>query len=213
VELAKSIIKLLIVGWAAFSVLHEEMKNMVPLLYQDKIQIFAMLGSVSLKVVVRCCWVIAIMAILDFAYQKWDHEQRLKMTKQEVKEEFKHTEGDPLIKSRIRSMQREMARRRMMQEVPNADVVITNPTHLAVALRYEPKKMAAPLIVAKGAERIALRIKELARAHQVPLVENRPLAQNLYKLDLGQEVPSQFYQAVAEILAYVYKLKKKMKRA
>ena len=213
VELSKSILKLLIVGWAAFSVLQEEMKNMVPLLYQDKIQIFAMLGSVSLKVVMRCCWVIAILAILDYAYQKWDYEQRLKMTKQEVKDEFKHTEGDPLIKGRIRSMQRAMARRRMMQEVPKADVVITNPTHLAVALRYELKEMAAPRIVAKGAERIAQRIKEIAGAHKIPLVENRTLAQNLYKLDLGQEVPAHFYQAVAEILAYVYKLKKKIKKA
>jgi flagellar biosynthetic protein FlhB len=213
VELSKSILKLLIVGWAAFSVLHEEMKNMVPLLYQDKIQIFAMLGGVSLKVVMRCCWVILILAILDYAYQKWDYEQRLKMTKQEVKDEFKHTEGDPLIKSRIRSMQREMARRRMMQEVPKADVVITNPAHLAVALRYEPKEMAAPRITAKGAERIAERIKEIAGAHKIPLVENRTLAQNLYKLDLGQEVPAHFYQAVAEILAYVYKLKKKIKKA
>ncbi|RPI71960.1 MAG: flagellar biosynthesis protein FlhB [Desulfobacteraceae bacterium] len=213
VELVKSILKLLIVSWAAFSVLHEEMKNMVPLLYQDKIQIFAMLGGVSLKVVMRCCWVILIMAILDYAYQKWDYEQKLKMTKQEVKDEFKHAEGDPLIKGRIRSMQRDMARRRMMQEVPKADVVITNPIHLAVALRYEPKEMAAPKIVAKGAERIAERIKEIAGAHKIPLVENRTLAQNLYKLDLGQEVPAHFYQAVAEILAYVYKLKKKIKRA
>jgi flagellar biosynthetic protein FlhB len=213
VELAKSILKLLIVGWAAFSVLHDEMKNMVPLLYQDKIQIISMLGGVSLKVAIRCCWVIAVLAILDYAYQKWDYEHRLKMTKQEVKEEYKYTEGDPLIKARIRSVQREMARRRMMQEVPKADVVITNPVHLAVALRYEPKEMSAPRVVAKGAELIAQRIKELAAAHQIPLVENKTLAQNLYKLDLGGEVPSQFYQAVAEILAYVYKLKKKIKRA
>jgi flagellar biosynthetic protein FlhB len=131
------------------------------------------------------------------------------MTKQELKDEYKQTEGDPMIKSRIRSIQREMARRRMMEEVPKADVVITNPEHLAVALRYEGQKMAAPRVVAKGADRIALKIKELAAEKGVPVVENRNLAQNLYKLELGDEIPARFYQAVAEILAYVYRLKGK----
>ena len=131
------------------------------------------------------------------------------MTKQEVKDEFKQTEGDPMVKSRIRSIQREMARRRMMEEVPKADVVITNPTHLAIALRYDQERMPAPTVVAKGAEKIAQRIKALAKEHNVPIVEDRPLAQNLYKIDIGGELPSQFYQAIAEILAYVYGLKKK----
>jgi flagellar biosynthetic protein FlhB len=130
------------------------------------------------------------------------------MTKREVQEEFKQTEGDPLVKSRIRSIQREMARRRMMAEVPKADVVITNPTHLAVALGYEKEEMAAPKVLAKGAGVIAEKIKEIARAHQIPLVENKPLAQILFKtVELGQVIPSTLYQMVADILAHVYRMK------
>ncbi|MBN1847734.1 MAG: flagellar biosynthesis protein FlhB [Deltaproteobacteria bacterium] len=209
VELAKSIFKILIVGWAAFSTLKSEFIHIMPLMQQEQIQIISLLADISFKVTVKCCWVIAILAILDYIYQKWEFTENLKMTKQEVKDENKQTEGDPLVKSRIRSIQREMARRRMMEEVPKADVVITNPTHLAVALRYDSKeKMSAPIIVAKGANKVAERIRNVAEAHHIPLVENKPLAQNLYKLDLGEEVPPQFYQAVAEILAYVYGLKK-----
>jgi len=209
VELAKSIAKILIVGWAAFSVLKDNVSHLIPLVYQGKAQIISMLADISLQVTTRCCYVIAILAILDFLYQKWDFEKNLKMTKQEVKDEFKQTEGDPMIKSRIRSIQREMARKRMMQEVPKADVVITNPTHLAIALRYDLENMISPMIVAKGANKVAFRIKTLATENHIPVVENRTLAQNLYKLDIGEEIPPHFYQAVAEILAYVYSLKKK----
>jgi len=209
VELAKSIAKILIVGWAAFSVLKDNVSHLIPLVYQVKAQIISMLADVSLQVVTRCCYVIAILAILDFLYQRWDFEKSMKMTKQEVKDEFKQTEGDPMIKSRIRSIQREMARKRMMQEVPKADVVITNPTHLAIALRYDLESMTSPMIVAKGANKVAFRIKTLATENNIPVVENRTLAQNLYKLDIGEEIPPHFYQAVAEILAYVYGLKKK----
>lgn len=209
-ELAKSILKISIVGWAAFSTLNEEFNHFIPLMYQENIQIMSLLGQASLKVVIRCCYIIFILAILDYIYQKWEFEQGMKMTKQEVKDEFKQSEGDPLVKSRIRSIQREVARRRMMEEVPKADVVITNPTHLSVALSYNPSKnMAAPVIVAKGANKVAFRIRELAKKHHIPLVENKILAQNLYKLDLGEEIPPKFYQAIAEILAYVYGLKKK----
>ena len=209
VELAKSILKLIIVGSVAFSTLKNELNHMIPLLYQEKNQIFSVLGQSAFKVTIRCCVILAVLAILDFLYQRWDHEQKLKMTKQEVKDEYKLTEGDPMVKSRIRSIQREMARRRMMEEVPKADVVITNPTHLAVALRYDQKNMPAPRIVAKGANMIAERIKNLAREHEIPVVEDKPLAQNLYKLEIGEEIPTQFYQAVAEILAYVYGLRRK----
>jgi len=208
VELGKSIFKLIIVGWVAFSTIKEEIPRLLPLLYQEKIQIISMLGETSFKVIVRCCWIIAILAILDYFYQKWEFEQKLKMTKQEVKDEFKQTEGDPMVKGKIRSAQREMARRRMMEEVPKADVVITNPTHLSVALQYDAVKMPSPKIVAKGANRIAFRIREVATENGVPIVENKPLAQNLYKLELGDEIPPEFYQAVAEVLAYVYSLKK-----
>jgi flagellar biosynthesis protein FlhB len=209
-ELLKSILKILIVGWAAFSVLKNDFSQLMPLMFQDNVQILSALGRISMKVVTRCCYVIFIVSILDYLFQKWEFEQDLKMTKQEIKDEFKQTEGDPLIKSRIRSIQREMARRRMMREVPKADVIITNPTHYAIALSYKAdEKMTAPKIIAKGADNIAMKIKEIAKKHGIPMVENKPLAQNLYKLELGQEVPPQFYQAIAEILAYVYGLKKK----
>lgn len=210
VELLKSVFKIAIVGWAAFSTLKNDYSLLIPLMYQDNIQILSMLGQVSLKVITRACYVILVLAVLDYIYQKYEFEQNLKMTKQEVKDEMRQSEGDPMVKSRIRSIQREMARRRMMKEVPKADVVITNPTHYAIALVYKPEeKMTAPKIIAKGADRIALKIKEIAMEHGVPIVENKPLAQNLYKLDLGQEVPPDFYRAVAEVLAYVYGLKKK----
>jgi flagellar biosynthetic protein FlhB len=208
-ELGKSLLKLTIVGWVAFSTLQEEFPNFVPLIYQDGWAILSWLGHTSWKVTIRCCMVIAVLAILDYFYQKWEYERNLKMSKQEIKDEYKQTEGDPMVKSRIRSIQREMARRRMMQEVPKADVVITNPEHLAIALRYDSAKMKAPKIVAKGADQIALKIRAVAGQSGVPVVENRPLAQNLYKLELGEEIPSRLYQAVAEILAYVYGLKKK----
>ena len=207
VELGKALVKIVIVGWAAFSTMKSEFSHLIPLMYQEDVQIFAALGQMSLKVMIRCCWVIALLALLDYMYQKWEYAEKLKMTKQEVKDEFKQTEGDPQVKARIRSIQREMARRRMMEEVPKADVVITNPVRLAVCLRYDPGQMGAPKLVAKGANKLAARIREVALQHHVPLVENRTVAQNLYKLDLGVEIPSQFYQAVAEILAYVYSLK------
>jgi flagellar biosynthetic protein FlhB len=209
--LTKSIFKIIIVGWAAFSTISEDFSKIMPLMYQEEIQIITVLGQISLKVLIRCCYVILILAILDYIYQKWEFEQNLKMTKQEVKDEFRQTEGDPLVKSRIKSIQREMARRRMMEDVPKADVVITNPTHLSIALQYggPQEGMSAPRIVAKGANKIAFRIRELAKKHDIPIIENKSLAQNLYKLDIGDEIPPQFYQAVAEILAYVYGLKRK----
>lgn len=210
VELAKSLGKILVVGWAAFSTLQADRGRLLELVYQGKAEIMRFMAEASLDVVTRSCYVIAVLAILDFLYQKWEFEQDLKMTKQEVKEEFKQTEGDPMVKSRIRSIQREMARRRMMEDVKDADVVITNPEHLSVALSYESVTMSAPTVVAKGANNIAFKIREIAKDNGIPLVENKPLAQNLYKfVDIGQEIPPDFYQAAAEILAYVYGLKNK----
>ncbi|OQY11592.1 MAG: hypothetical protein B6I30_06480 [Desulfobacteraceae bacterium 4572_187] len=149
-----------------------------------------------------------IMQIIDYAFQKWEFENRNKMTKQEVKDEFKRTEGDPLIKSRIKSIQMEMARKRMMQAVPEADVVITNPTHFAAALKYDSSTMNAPKLIAKGAGKIAEKIKKLAEEHDIPIVENRELARNLNSLvEIGQEIPQVLFQAVAEILAYIYKIR------
>jgi len=208
VELAKSLAKIVIVGWAAFSVLNDEIGHLSQLVYQENVQILRYLGETSFKVMTRSCYVIAVLALLDYLYQRWEFEQNMKMTKQEVKEEFKQTEGDPLVKARIRSIQREMARRRMMEEVKKADVIITNPTHVSIALRYDATTMTAPKVVAKGAEKLAFRIREVARAYGVPLVENKGLAQNLYKsVDIGREIPSELYRAVAEVLAYVYGLK------
>jgi flagellar biosynthetic protein FlhB len=212
VEMAKSLGKILVVGWAAFSTIQTNKGRFLELVYQGKAEIMRFMGETSLDVVTRSCYVIAVLAILDFLYQKWEFEQNLKMTKQEVREEFKQTEGDPLIKSRIRSIQREMARRRMMEEVKRADVVITNPEHLSVALAYDALTMGAPTLVAKGANKIAFKIREIAKENLIPLVENKPLAQNLYKfVDIGQEIPPDFYQAAAEILAYVYGLKNRIK--
>lgn len=152
-----------------------------------------------------------VFSLADFLYQKWQYDDNLKMTKQEVKDEYKQLEGDPMIKSRIRSIQREMARKRMISEIPQADVVITNPTHVAVALKYDEKGEKAPFIVAKGMNFMAEKIKEIARKNRVVIVENPPLARSLVKLELGWEIPPDLFQAVAEILAFVYQTKGKIR--
>ena len=148
------------------------------------------------------------MAILDYAYQKYEFIKGLKMTKQEIKDEMKQHEGDPLIKMRIKRIQREMANARMLQEVEEADVVVTNPTHIAVALKYDTETMSAPKVVAKGERILAEKIKEIAEKAGVPIVENKPLARALFEaVDIGMSVPAKLYKAVAEVLAYVYRLK------
>jgi flagellar biosynthetic protein FlhB len=168
---------------------------------------------ISYQVLIRVGVAMAILAVFDYAFQKHRFMDQLKMTKQEVKEDFKETEGDPLTRGRIRRIQREMARKRMMAAVPEADVVVTNPTHYAVALSYEMEEMEAPKVVAKGVGFLALRIKELAQKHDVPLVENKPLAQTLYKtVEVGEYIPASLYKAVAEILAYVYKARNAWRR-
>ncbi len=208
VEMVKALFKFLIIGWVAYSTVREELPEILSLSDREVNGVFGFIGSVSARIFFKALLVMVALAALDYLFQRWSYEKSLRMTKREVQEEFKQTEGDPLVKSRIRSIQREMARRRMMAEVPKADVVITNPTHLAVALGYEKEEMAAPKVLAKGAGIIAEKIKEVARAHQVPLVENKPLAQILYKtVDLGQLIPSTLYQVVADILAHVYRMK------
>lgn len=154
--------------------------------------------------------VLAVIAVFDYLYQVWQHEKDQRMTKQEVKEEFKQSEGDPLVKSKIRQIQRQMAQQRMMEEVPKADVVITNPTHVAVALRYNADEMRAPVVVAKGYDEVAQRIKRIAREHDIILVENVPLARALAKgVEVGHPIPGDFYQSVAQVLSHVYRLKGK----
>ena len=150
-----------------------------------------------------------IVAIINFMIKKKEHDDDMKMTKQEVKEEFKNREGDPLIKSKIKQAQREMATKRMMDDVPKADVIITNPTHISVAIKYDAT-MAAPTVIAKGADIIAAKIREVAKEHKIPIVENKPLARTMYKtIKIGQSIPRELYTAVAEVLSYVYRLRRK----
>ena len=209
VELAKSIFKILIIGFFLYLYLKDEVPFMPYFIYYDLGHSLAEIADKIFTMAFQVIAVIMVMAIADYAYQSWQTTQDLKMTKQEVKDEYKQTEGDPQIKSKIKQKQRQMAMSRMMQEVPKADVIVTNPTHFAVALLYE-KGMAAPKVLAKGQDIVAQRIKEIARESRIPIVENKPLARALYDtVEIGGFVPEELYQAVAEILAYVYRLKKK----
>jgi flagellar biosynthetic protein FlhB len=208
VELPKSIFKIAIVTAVAYWNLKDEILAL-PLLLQVEPQVVMFhAGRLALSLTLWIAGALGVLGLADYGFQRWQLGQDLLMTKQEVKQEHRESEGDPMIKSRIRTIQRETARRRMMQEVPKADVVITNPTHLAVALKYEGAQMAAPKVVAKGAGYIAERIRQVAAEHGVPIIENKPLAQSLHKLvDLGKEIPSELYQAVAEILAMLIRAK------
>jgi flagellar biosynthesis protein FlhB len=204
-ELVKSIFKICIVSIVAYIVVKEEISNMIILMEQSVWGMMIYFGRISFKIVLATTIVLVLLAILDYIYQRWEYEKSLRMTKQEIKDEYKNTEGDPLIKSRIRRLQREMARKRMMAEVPKADVIITNPTHLAVAIKYDPDIMLAPTVVAKGANLIAEKIKQIAAENDIPIVENKPLAQVLYKMvDINDLIPEDLYRAVAEVLAFVY---------
>lgn len=207
VELAKSIVKLIIIGTVAYIVINRYLDQIPGLMRLSVGHILAFIGQVSFQLGLYTCMVLFFMALLDFAYTKWQYKYDLKMTKQEVKDEYKQREGDPSVKARIRSVQREMARRRMMEAVPDATVVITNPTHLAIALKYA-EGMQAPMVVAKGAGFVAQQIKAIAAENDVPLVENKPLARTMFKsTEIGDFVPAELYRAVAEVLAYVYRLK------
>jgi flagellar biosynthetic protein FlhB len=208
VELVKSIFKILVVGGIAYGVVRTETARFPGLMQQEVGDILIFISKLAFKVFFFVCLALIILAALDYIYQRWQYEEDLKMTKQQVKDERKQQEGDPWVKSRIRRVQREMAARRMMEAVPAADVVITNPVHLAVALQFDAAKMVAPAVVAKGAGHIAERIKEIARNHQVPVVEDKPLAQALHKMvEVGEYIPVELYRTVAEVLAYVYRLK------
>jgi len=208
VELVKSILKIIIVGGVAYGVVVNETSRFPALMQQEVGDITLFIGKVAFKIFFFVCLALIILAVLDYIYQRWQYEENLKMTKQEVRDERKQTEGDPKVKGRIRKAQLEMARRRMMDAVPEADVVITNPAHLAVALKFDAAKMVAPTVIAKGSGHIAEKIKEIARNHHVPIVEDKPLAQALHKMvEIGDFIPVELYRAVAEVLAYVYRLK------
>lgn len=207
VELVKSILKVAIIGGISYIMLRDEMDKIPALIELEIPSILSFFGSAALKLGFYTCLVLIILAALDLFFQIWKHEKDLRMTKQEIKDEFKQREGDPMVRSRIRAAQREMAMRRMMEAVPDATVVITNPTHLAIALKFE-RSMPAPTIVAKGAGHIAAKIRAIATENDVPIIEQKPLARAMYKdVEIGQQIPAELYQAVAEILAYVYRLK------
>lgn len=211
VELMKSMAKIVIVGFAAYHIISNEIANFSMLANGSINYILAYMSGVIWRLIVWTGVILFVLAGLDYGFRRYEHKKSLRMTKEEVKEEFKQMEGDPIIKSRIRSLQVETARKRMMADVPNADVVITNPIHLAVALSYKHMEMNAPKVVAKGAGIVAEKIKEIAREHGITVVENKPLAQILYRtVDIGKEIPENLYKAVAEILAYVYRLRGKV---
>lgn len=211
-ELAKAIAKALVVGGVgAWVVWHN--REAVLMLVSEPVHIAVPhLGSLVWGCFAAIMGGMLIIVAVDVPFQLWEHNKKLRMTKEEVRQEAKETEGDPQVKARVRSMQREMARRRMMAEIPTADVVVTNPTHFSVALKYSENKMRAPIVVAKGSHLMAAKIKEIAKEHKVPILEAPPLARALHKhCDLGQAIPEALFTAVAEVLAYVYQLRRYQK--
>ena len=211
VEMLKSLLKLLVVAWIAYGVIRDEMQNITFLAEADIETIFSFVGHIAFKIVTHTCGIMIVLGLLDMLYVKWRYTENLKMTKQEIKDEHKESEGNPETKGKIKKMQFQMARRRMTKIIPLADVVITNPTHFAVALKYDRQKMVAPVVLAKGMDVMAEAIKKIAREHSITLVENRFLARELYdQVKENEPIPEALYAAVAEVLAYVYKLKGKV---
>ncbi len=208
VELVKSLLKAAAIGYISYSTIAGDFETLMVSMEAGIDASLVVAGQLIFNLAIRVSIFLLVLSILDYLYQRWEHEQKLKMTKQEVKDERKDIEGDPLIQSEIKRRQREMATQRMMQEVPEADVVITNPTEIAVALSYDAEEMEAPVVVAMGERLIAARIKEVARQHGVEIVEERELARALYEsTEVGDQVPPELYRSVAEILAFVYRLK------
>jgi flagellar biosynthetic protein FlhB len=208
-ETLKGLFKVIVLGVILYQLIKKQIINLPLLVDMDVRAIMGFSFDQVKTLLLISAVVLTVFAVADFAYQRWQYERNLRMTKQEIKEEHKEMEGDPRVKARIRSLQREMARKRMMQEVPKADVVITNPTHFAVALKYDSAKMGAPRVIAKGANLVAEKIKDIAGQSGVPVFEDKPLARALFKIDIGMEIPEAMYKAVATILANVYKLKNK----
>ena len=216
VETAKAILKMGTVGLITFTTIRSHLPDLVALITLPGAAWLARLGAIVYELGLRAASVLFVLAVADYAYQRWEHEKSLKMSKEEIKQEYKQSEGDPHVRAAIKQRQRDMARKRMMADVPGADVIITNPTHFAVALAYDMSgaQAAAPRVVAKGADNVAARIRELARANDVALVENPPLARALHKeVEVGQEIPPALYAAVAEVLAYVYEQERKTGKA
>ena len=207
-ELARALLKLGVIGYVAYSYLSGQIEKLLLLSQGGVAASAAAWGDLAFSLATRVGWAYFILAAADYMYQRWTVLKSLRMTKEEVKEDMKSQEGDPFLRGRIRAQQRRMARQRMFAKIPKADVVITNPTHFAVALQYDRDSMAAPRLVAKGANGVAQRIKDVAREHSITIVENPPLARAIFRtVELDQDVPPDLYTAVAEVLAYVYSLK------
>jgi len=210
VRLMRSLLQAMAVGYAPYLVLKQEAPNFLPLFYQDAGTVAAYMLLIGAKMVTYALVPMLIIGIADLIYTRWDYEENLKMTKDEVKDERKQAEGDPVIKNRQRQKMLQTMQKRMLESVPKADVVITNPTHLAVALSYNPLEAPSPVVLAKGADFMAAKIKDIAREHNIPLRENKPLAQALYKsVDVGQMIPEELYQAVAAVLAQLPKFRRR----
>jgi flagellar biosynthetic protein FlhB len=211
VEFVKGILKITIVASVIVLLLWPEREIVFIVTSMDPIQFMGALQTLAVRVLVGVLAIMTVIAGIDFMYQKQQHMKELRMSRQDLKDEFKQSEGDPMIKARLRQIRTERARRRMMSAVPDADVVVTNPTHYAVALKYDHEAMDAPVLVAKGADQVALRIREVAKEHDIPVVENPPIARALYdNVELDQAIPAEHYKAVAEIIGYVMRLKGKL---
>jgi flagellar biosynthetic protein FlhB len=212
-ELIKAIIKVSILAYILYNQISKLMGYFPQMMYQDVMQATSFILNSIMDIVIQISVAFIAIAALDYLYQWWQYEQDIKMTKQEVKDEYKELEGDPQIKGAIRERQRRMAQQRMMENVPTADVIVRNPTHFAVALKYDIDKNSAPVVVAKGQDYVALKIIEIAEQYHVPMTENKPLARALYaSVKVGREIPPEYYVALAEIMAWVYSLKKEDKK-
>jgi len=207
-ELIKSVIKITIVGYVCFLAVYPELTHLRQLPNSTVQAMLLFLAVLAKRLTIAAALIMFFIAIFDLLFQRFQFIKSLRMTKQEVRDEYKQSEGDPMIKQRLRRLRMEKAQNRMMANVPKADVVITNPTHYSIALQYDSKMMKAPVVLAKGKDLIALKIREIATDHDIPLVENPPLARALFaSTEIDEEIPSAHYEAVAKIISYVYTLK------
>ena len=208
-ELVKSLVKIVVLAMIVYTTIEPRMNQLIGLFDMEFIQALKFLGSIIMSIVTSVGMFFVFLALVDYAYQWYEYEKNIRMSKQDIKEEYRQMEGDPQIKSKIKERQRMMSQRRMMQSIPKADVIIRNPTHFAIAVQYEMGKQRAPIILAKGMDHVALKILEVAKKHDIPSIENKPLARGLYEaVEINQEIPEKYYHAVAEVLAFVYQLKK-----
>ncbi|MGH6892066.1 MAG: flagellar biosynthesis protein FlhB [Dongiaceae bacterium] len=209
-EFVRGILKITVVAAVAMFLIVPEVAHLNKLIGMEMIQLLAATKDLLATLLIGVVSIVAAIAAIDVIYQRTQHLREMRMSRQEIKEEFKETEGDPLIKGRLRQLRMERTRRRMMTQVPLSDVVVTNPTHYAVALKYDPATMAAPKLLAKGVDKVAQKIRELAKEHGIPVVENPPLARGLFAVvDVDQEVTPEFYKAVAEVISYIFRLKRR----